>query len=165
MYIRGRMSSSRKFQFVLDSPVGPLGVNTSNGRVYEMEYLDRRSRSFDSEDLFAVEVRRQLQRYFQNSSADFKLPLDLVGTDFQKRVWKALVRIKRGSVRTYGDIAHELNTSPRAVGNACRANPVPLIIPCHRVVSASGIGGFSGKTSGRRIDIKRWLLAHEGVSV
>lgn len=159
------MSSSKKFQFIVDSPVGPLGVSTSYGHVHGVEFLDRRSKPFDSEDPLDIEAKRQLQSYFQDGSDDFELPLDLTGTDFQKRVWRALARIKKGSVRTYGDIASELKTSPRAVGNACRSNPVPVIIPCHRVVSAKGIGGFSGTTNGWRLDIKLWLLAHEGVSV
>jgi len=68
-------------------------------------------------------------------------------------------------VITYGEIAAELDSSPRAVGNACRKNPISLVIPCHRVVSASGIGGFSGQIEGEKISIKQQLLAHEGVEI
>lgn len=163
MYIRTGMSSRGKFRFVSESPIGPIGVCISRECVQGVEFLDRRSKPFGSTDPLAMEAQRQLQLYFINGSVDFSLPLEIIGTDFQKRVWQALTRIGTGSVRTYGDIASELNTSPRAVGNACRSNPVPLIIPCHRVVSANGIGGFAGATRGRRLQIKRWLLQHEGV--
>ncbi len=84
------------------------------------------------------------------------------GTDFQQNVWKRLLQIPLGSTATYGQLADELNSSPRAVGNACRGNPCPLVIPCHRVVGKSGLGGFSGQVSGPKLAIKRWLLTHEG---
>ncbi len=158
------MTKREKFQFVMDSPIGLIGVSTSRDRVTAVEFLDRRTQPFSSKAPFDAKVAGQLSSYFKGSLG-FSLLLDLQGTDFQKRVWKVLARIAPGSVRTYGDIARELNTSPRAVGNACRSNPTPIIIPCHRVISASGIGGFAGTTSGRRLDIKRWLLNHEGVSL
>ncbi len=159
----GHMSKRSTFQCVVDTPVGPLGITTSQNRVSGVEFLDRRSRSFTADAPLLLEVARQLDGYFNGDVAEFSLPLDLHGTDFQKRVWQALLRIRPGEVRTYGDIARELLTSPRAVGNACRRNPIPIIVPCHRVVAANGIGGFSGTTSGRRLEVKRWLLGHEGV--
>jgi len=85
------------------------------------------------------------------------------GTEFQQKVWKALQDIPAGRIVTYGELAKELNTSARAVGNACRRNPIPVIIPCHRVVARAGIGGFSGATKGSMLNIKKWLLNHEGV--
>ncbi len=159
------MSTNSKFQFVVASPIGPIGVCTSQGLLTGIEFLDRRSKLHASEDPFATEVARQLQDYFSSDVSVFSLPLNLSGSDFQQRVWRVLSKIKPGHVRTYGDIAMELNTSARAVGNACRRNPIPIIIPCHRVVSANGIGGFSGSTGGWRLEIKRWLLAHEGVAL
>jgi methylated-DNA-[protein]-cysteine S-methyltransferase len=159
------MSNTGKFQLVVDSPIGPLGINASRERINRVEFLDRRSRPFVSNDPFALEVARQLDGYFKESSLEFSLPFDLRGTGFQIRVWQLLIMIKPGDVRSYGDIATELHTSPRAVGNACRSNPAPIIIPCHRVVSANGIGGFAGTTYGRHIDVKRWLLKHEGISL
>lgn len=157
------MSNTNRFQFVVDSPIGPVGVSTSHDRLNGVEFLDRRSKPFASDASFAAEVVKQLNSYFISGSAEFCLELNLSGTDFQRRVWQALAKIKPGEVRTYGDIAKELNTSPRAVGNACRSNPVPIVIPCHRVVSAHGIGGFAGATRGERLNIKRWLLNHEGI--
>jgi len=88
-------------------------------------------------------------------------PLRAEGTAFQRRVWAALLEIPPGSRLTYGALADRLGTSPRAVGGACRANPIPLLIPCHRVVAAGGAGGFAGHREGRWVEIKRWLLAHE----
>ncbi|MGD8812578.1 MAG: methylated-DNA--[protein]-cysteine S-methyltransferase, partial [Thioalkalispiraceae bacterium] len=87
------------------------------------------------------------------------------GTSFQQKVWKTMLNIPPGKVMSYGEIAKKLNSSPRAVGNACRANPLPLLVPCHRVVSQAGLGGYGGETSGKRLAIKRWLLSHEGAAV
>jgi len=95
----------------------------------------------------------------------FDVELNTKGTPFQKKVWQALQKIPAGQVMTYGELARQLNTSARAVGNACRANPIPLVIPCHRVVAKSGLGGFSGSKDGAPVKIKAWLLAHEGLSI
>jgi methylated-DNA-[protein]-cysteine S-methyltransferase len=159
------MSNTHRFQFVLGSPIGPVGVTVSQERVDRVEFLDARSKPYSADAPFAAEAAAHLTDYFSGRCLEISLPLNLQGTDFQKRVWLLLAKIKPGEIRTYGDIAKELDSSPRAVGNACRSNPVPIIIPCHRVVSASGIGGFAGATSGRHLDAKRWLLAHEGISL
>ena len=90
------------------------------------------------------------------------LTLLVEGTPFQKAVWAALLRIPQGETRSYQALAKQLKTSPRAVGNACRANPLALIVPCHRVLAKSGLGGFCGKKAGKYLKIKTWLLAHEG---
>jgi methylated-DNA-[protein]-cysteine S-methyltransferase len=110
-------------------------------------------------------VLQQLKDYFSQSRSFNEIPLALAGTEFQKSVWHELTKIPPGKIQTYGDIAQRLNSSPRAVGNACRKNPVAIIIPCHRVVSAHGLGGYAGQTQGKQLDIKRWLLRHEGVTV
>ena len=88
------------------------------------------------------------------------VPIQLVGSEFQLKVWKALKNIPMGTVVSYGDLAKQLNTSSRAVGQACRTNPVVLFIPCHRVVSVNGIGGYMGKQ--KKIKIKKWILHNEG---
>ena len=110
-------------------------------------------------------VVEQIMAYCQSPQRMFDLPLELEGTEFQQGVWRALLTIPPGQVKTYGELARELKTSPRAVGNACRQNPVPLIIPCHRVVAKQGIGGFGGVTQGRVLAIKQQLLRHEGVEI
>jgi methylated-DNA-[protein]-cysteine S-methyltransferase len=93
------------------------------------------------------------------------LPLRLEGTPFQRRVWERLQRIPRGQTLTYGELARELGTGARAIGGACRANRILLLVPCHRVVGRRGAGGFAGHRNGRWPRIKRWLLANEGTEI
>lgn len=103
----------------------------------------------------------ELEAYFADPRHRFSCTIAPAGTAFQRRVWELIGAIPAGSPRTYGALASELGSSARAVGNACRANPVPLRIPCHRVVAAQGLGGFAGDRSGRLLEIKRWLIEHE----
>ncbi|MDX2507460.1 MAG: methylated-DNA--[protein]-cysteine S-methyltransferase [Gammaproteobacteria bacterium] len=121
---------------------------------------------------FSSKITQQINAYFLNSKYRFSLPCKLqLGTQFQQKVWQALLQIPSGQVKTYGELAKELNTSPRAVGNACRHNPFPLVVPCHRVVSASGVGGYAGDTLTTQkgainyLQIKQWLLIHEKASI
>ncbi len=105
---------------------------------------------------------RELARYFKTGEWRFTIPLDLsAGTDFDRAIWRALRRIPAGKVRTYGDIARAIGRprAARAVGNACGRNPVMIVVPCHRVVAANGLGGF-----GAGLAVKRRLLELEGVS-
>ncbi len=103
----------------------------------------------------------QLTEYVAGTRRDFDLPLAPAGTEFQRRVWRGLIAIPFGATMSYGALAAKLGTAARAVGGACGANPIPIIIPCHRVVAAGGgLGGFSG---GDGLDSKLLLLAHEGV--
>lgn len=105
----------------------------------------------------------QIQQYLKQSNTQFHSSFyQQQGTAFQQRVWKAIAAIPLGQVATYGQIANQIGSGSRAVANACGANHIPLIIPCHRVVAQNGIGGFmQGKEYG--LSFKRWLLAHEGV--
>ena len=107
------------------------------------------------------EARRQLERYFARKLKPFDLPLAGRGTDFQKSVWKMMREIPYGETATYGGMAMALGSGPRAVGMACGRNPIPIIVPCHRVLGSGGKeGGFSG---GQGLPTKRKLLALEGV--
>lgn len=110
---------------------------------------------------------QQINDYCSRQLPDlaFEVEFQISGTLFQKKVWQALRQIPVGQVMTYGELAVQLKTSARAVGNACRANPIPLLIPCHRVISKTGMGGFAGNRDGLPLKIKAWLLNHEGVSV
>jgi len=150
--------------FVMPSPVGFLFIQTSGDTVVGLEYNTRKRPNAKKLTKQQTLVKKHIRAYFSDKSK-FNIDLDLSGTVFQKKVWAALLKIPTGKVKTYGEVAKQLNSSARAVGNACRANPVPLIVPCHRVIAKTGIGGFSGDIKGTSIDRKRWLLAHEGVNV
>ncbi len=104
----------------------------------------------------------QLAAYFRDATWRFDLPLVLTGTSHQRRVWRVLQTIPVGEVLCYGDVARRINSGARAVGGACGANPVPIIVPCHRVVARNGLGGFTGGRVAHATDIKQWLLRHEG---
>ncbi|HEY9148619.1 MAG TPA: methylated-DNA--[protein]-cysteine S-methyltransferase, partial [Gammaproteobacteria bacterium] len=112
----------------------------------------------------AEPAAQMLQCYLDGRSvaASAAVPLQPPGTPFQQAVWQQLQRIPFGSVCTYGELARRLNSAPRAVAGACRANPLPLLIPCHRVVASNGVGGYLGQTSGHGLALKQWLLQHEG---
>jgi methylated-DNA-[protein]-cysteine S-methyltransferase len=106
---------------------------------------------------------RQLRAYLKDARCEFSLPLAPAGTVFQRKVWQGISAIRPGRTHTYGELALAIGSSPRAVGNACGANPYPLVVPCHRVVAANrGLGGFARQRGGFLLDVKRWLLAHEG---
>jgi len=109
------------------------------------------------------EASKQLKAYFRDSSFKFDLPLANVGTAYQRRVWAGLKAIPSGSILAYGQLACELRSGPRAIAAACRANPFPIIVPCHRVVAAHGLGGYAGAREGFQLTVKRWLLQHEGI--
>lgn len=108
----------------------------------------------------SLPLGRQIRAYFDGEKVEFDTPMHLSGTDFQKRVWEAMARIPYGEVLSYGELAHRIGCRAyRAVGQACHRNPLPLIVPCHRVIASGGrLGGFGGGE-----DIKRRLLAFEGV--
>ena len=106
------------------------------------------------------EASQQLLAYTENELQRFDLPLAPKGLDFQKAVWREMLKIPYGKTRTYGELAKNIDGIARAVGTACGANPIPVIIPCHRVVASGGeLGGFSGAGG---VETKRQLLVHEG---
>lgn len=146
---------------VIATPVGLVQVTLRAGRVVDVAFGKGRPAAGRGTDTTLSRARRALTRYFRDPRAKLIIPLAPAGTPFQQRVWRALLRIPPGQVKSYGELARRLGTSARAVGGACRANPIPVLIPCHRVVSVSGEGGFMGKTAGRAMTIKRWLLQHE----
>lgn len=150
----------------LDWPLGRLGIVMANDAILEVRFLDDRAPAVRPVSRAATRAIDALARYLDDPESALPEPvLTGRGTAFQVRVWRELRRIQPGRVQSYGDLARHLNTSPRAVGGACRANPLPLLVPCHRVVAHHGIGGFSGARGGRWLEIKRWLLAHEGIEI
>ena len=148
-----------------ETPFCHLKLMQQDGKLREIEFVQRISSPRVTSNTLLNKVMAQIEQYVISADYKFDLPVEPQGTEFQCNVWKALQRIPAGKVKTYGEVAAELHSSPRAVGNACRRNPMPLIIPCHRVVSAKGIGGFAGQTEGQKISIKQQLLAHEGVEI
>ena len=161
------MNDENKYTTIVESPVGYLGLKLDGQILIGIDFLGGRISSNQGQYLNKLSnesvkrIQSALDDYFADPENVIPPATFLNGTEFQKRVWQLLSTIKPGQTRTYGDIAVEINSSPRAVGNACRRNPIPIFIPCHRVVSASGRGGFMGKTSGEAMDIKEWLLANE----
>lgn len=152
-------------QAIMTSPIGRLGLRLDDmDRLVALDFLGDRGRSRPPATLAERRIVAALLGYFANPTLPLEIPLVPVGTPFQQRVWAALRQIPPGSTWTYGDLARHLNSAPRAVGQACRRNPIPIVIPCHRVVARDGAGGYSGATSGPEMAIKHWLLAHEGVS-
>ncbi|KGR96507.1 methylated-DNA--[protein]-cysteine S-methyltransferase [Burkholderia sp. ABCPW 111] len=152
------------FNAVIDAPFGKMGIRTDASVVREIVYLPESMKSVAPDTTLAKRAVRQIERYFERASAGFDLPLAEVGTPFQHRVWSAIGAIAPGVVLTYGQLAKQIGSAPRAVGQACGANYFPLVIPCHRVVASGGIGGFANHDDdGYYLKVKRWLLAHEGV--
>jgi len=158
-----RVAPSAAYAAKLRTPFAVLGIRTRDGRLTGVEYLPLAERAQRPADAFARQVVDEIERYLADPRHRFTLPLDPVGTPFQRRVWHEIDRIPVGESRTYGEIARALRTGARAVGNACAANPVALVTPCHRVVGSRGaLGGFGGAAGGEALEIKRWLLVHEG---
>jgi len=149
------------FDVTVDFPKMKVAVATREERVVEIRYLPLSSESIFPRNALAARAADQLREYLENPDIKFDLPLAVEGTPFQLRLWEALCRIPRGKTRTYGDLARELEGEARAVGQACGDNRLPVVIPCHRVVAADGIGGFAHSTGGYLLEAKRWLLAHE----
>lgn len=149
------------YQAIIAAPVFCLGVRCDEGEIYEIEFLEARPELAPSNAL-AAEAAHQLRAYLADPDFAFGLPLRVSGTAFQRRVWEQIAAIPNHQTRTYGQLAKILHNAPRAVGQACGANPFPLVIPCHRVIaSGGGLGGFARRGGGFLLDIKRWLLAHE----
>jgi len=150
------------YSAILASPVGKIGIIVTNNKLAGIEFLPSATKTLPAQNAFSQKVVNALQSYFQHPKQPFSLDLLLAGTPFQRSVWRALLHIPVGTTITYGILAHQLNTSPRAIGQACRTNPVPIVIPCHRVVAMQHLGGYMGKQDGSTLGRKKWLLAHEG---
>ncbi|MGH8636202.1 MAG: methylated-DNA--[protein]-cysteine S-methyltransferase [Burkholderiales bacterium] len=152
-----------RWQAVVAAPFGYVGIRTGSNQVTEVRYLGTKAKRLDPLDATAREACAQIAAYLANPRHHFDVPYALEGTAFQVSVWRAIAAIASGRTRAYGELATELGTAARAVGGACGSNPVPLIVPCHRVVAAGGrIGGFMHSRATGPLSIKQWLLRHEG---
>ncbi len=153
------------FQARMRTPFATLGIQATETHVTGIRFLAPSvSAAAPRRNSIAHLACVQLQAYLEDPQFAFDLPLRFSGTRHRVAVWEAMQRIPVGETLTYGDIAQALASSARAVGGACGANPIPVVIPCHRVIAAGGaIGGFMGaKADGFELGIKRWLLGHEG---
>lgn len=153
-----------EYDLILDSPLGRLGIVLQNERVARVAYVVQARRTRSPVSAFARRVSEEFAAYFKDGGFRFTVPVATGGTPFQQRVWHALADIPPGTVCTYGELARSLGSGARAVGNACRRNPLAVIIPCHRVVGATGLVGYAGHTRGAGLARKRWLLAHEALA-
>ena len=147
----------------LPTPFAVLGIRTIGECLTDIEYLPTGVATLAPVNRLAERACRQIERYLDDPEFRFDLPFDFRGTAFQCRVWRAIHAIPSGRTLAYVDIARRLRTAPRPVGGACGANRIPLVIPCHRVVGRGGIGGFMHARGGFPLEIKRWLLEHEGI--
>lgn len=144
----------------IKSPVGDLTLFEDGGKIIALDWGQGFDTPRTGKNSTLNHTAKMLRDYFLSGADGFNtLPLDPGGTDFQRRVWKEMQKIKPGQVKTYGEIAKILDSSPRAVGNACGANPIPILIPCHRVVAQSSLGGYTGDGG---LDTKTQLLRLEG---
>lgn len=146
-------------------PHGAVGIRCTRFVITALDYLPAQPEVAPRWAL-AEDAVRQLHTWLREPGYRFNLPLAPAGSLFQQRVWRALSAIPCGDTLTYGELAKRLGSAARAVGQACAANPYPIVVPCHRVVAArrglnGGLGGFAHATTGYLLDIKRWLLEHE----
>jgi methylated-DNA-[protein]-cysteine S-methyltransferase len=160
------MAELLRFDAVVAAPFGGIGVRVADGMISETLYLPASIKPQVPKSPVAREAVRQIRAYLRDPGHVFDLPLAERGSEFQRRVWAEIAAIPHGQTLSYGDVARRIRSGPRAVGGACGANWFSLIIPCHRVLAANGIGGFGDAgDDGTYMQIKRWLLAHEGIKI
>lgn len=154
--------NTEHYQAIVAAPGFALGVRCTDDELTAIDFLEAQAEQAPQTPL-AAEAVRQLHAYLADPTFVFGLPLRPAGTTFQRRVWEQISAIPAGQTNTYGQLAKNLKNAPRAVGQACGANHYPLVIPCHRVVATGGgLGGFARERGGLLLEIKRWLLRHEG---
>lgn len=149
------------YQAIVRAPGFCLGLRCGDDEITGIDFIEPRDELAPKSPL-AREAVRQLRAWLTDPRFEFSLPLAPAGTAFQRKVWAGISAIPAGRTRTYGELARDVKSGPRAVGNACGANPYPVVVPCHRVVAADhGLGGFARHRGGFLLEVKRWLLAHE----
>ena len=162
-----RWACTEPYDAVLAAPFAHLGVVADAQGIRQIDFLPADYALFapklspGPEHGYVQQLAAALAHYWRNPAMHFVLPLRYQGSAHQMRVWQALLAIPPGQTRRYGEIAAAIGSSPRAVGQACGANPLPIVIPCHRVVAKTGRGGFMHQRGGAALDYKDWLLDHE----
>jgi len=149
------------YQAICATSFAKLGIRCTDDAVLGIDFLPVSARALLPRNALAQKVCAQLESYLADADFRFDLPLKLEGTPHQCKVWQAMRAIPCGQTQTYGELAAQIGSSARAVGQACGNNPVPIVVPCHRVVSKTGLGGFMHRADSAALDTKRWLLAHE----
>ena len=152
------------YDALINTPFGAITISAQANQL-AIEFLTESPSlsNYQSKHPLVSQAYAQITQYLQ-APTPFNLPISLHGTEYQQRVWQAIASIPLGQIRTYGQLAQQIGSGPRAVANACGANQLPLVIPCHRVVAQNSIGGFmQSKLNG--LAIKKWLLKHEGVDL
>lgn len=155
------MSFDKKYEALIIAPFGAVAISLQANQLA----VHLLAESPSAENMLSTlplvkKAYTQIMQYLQDPSSKFDLPIHIQGTVFQQRVWQAIAAIPVGQTYTYSQLAEKIGSGPRAVANACGANRLPLLIPCHRVLAKNGVGGFmQGEPHG--LVIKKWLLAHE----
>jgi len=152
---------TQEFHTIISAPFGAVGLRVVNGNLIGAEFLPIGTEPYLAADSVARAISRQIADYLSDATTVLQVPLQANGTVFQRRVWQALCTIPLGSTWTYAELAERVGSGPRAVANACGANPIPIVIPCHRVVAKNGLGGFMQGCADDSLNIKQWLLDHE----
>jgi methylated-DNA-[protein]-cysteine S-methyltransferase len=151
----------KPYAAVLSAPTFAIGIRCNDDEITAIEYLEPQMEIAPKAPL-AKEAVRQLRGWLRDQNFEFGLPLAPAGTHFQRRVWAVVASIPLGETRSYGEVATLIHSGPRAVGNACGANPYPIVVPCHRVIAANqALGGFGKQGGGFLLEVKKWLLQHE----
>jgi len=150
------------FDAVFEAPFGALGARALDDTLYELVFLPPGTPCRQPTTPLLEQLAAELAPYYRDPGHRFSLALHPRGTPYRQRVWQALQAIPAGQTRSYGELARSLATAPRALGQAVGDNPLPVLIPCHRVIAADGgLGGCNHSRTGFTQDIKRWLLQHE----
>ena len=157
------LSCRMDYQAIISVSFGKLGIHCSDTDLLGIEFLPGKTKVQPPLGEMAKVICSELEAYLSDARHEIDLPFELDGTHHQCNVWQAMLAIPCGQTLTYGELAKQIGSSAQAVGQACGSNPIPIVIPCHRVVGKSGLGGFMQHAEGESLDIKRWLLKHEGV--
>lgn len=156
---------SAEFTAILPTPFGALGIEANDVALLRVSFLCPGTAGVAAANALSERACAQFEAYLHDPRYPLELPMQIGGSPFQRRVWRAISAIPVGQVRRYGELSRALDSAARAVGQACGANPFPVVVPCHRVVAANGIGGFANARDGYLLDAKIWLLAHEGAAI
>jgi methylated-DNA-[protein]-cysteine S-methyltransferase len=158
-----RTRAGREFDAVVSAPFGAVGIDVEGPLVTGIHFLERAPRAQAPTSAVAQDAADRIERYLADPRMPIRVPLAPAGTEFQRKVWERIAAIPAGATRRHGEVADDVRSVARAVGQACGDNRYPLAIPCHRVVGAFGVGGFAHRRGGFLLDIKHWLLRHEAL--